>query len=263
VSLTSPTATWTVTALDTGTSVIEHSTLTYLTHCGEAIRIPRVIWVLEGPTTIIVDTSVPRVGDAPRFVGEHFTRDSDQEPSRALQLAGVDPSAVEYVILTHLHWDHAGNCDLFPYAKIIVQDKELRYALAPPPFFAKAFLAPLSGWPRPPYLLGNLVLIDGERTVAPGVRIVPAPGHTPGSQAVLANTAAGTICIAGDAVMSFANLAGDIPPGFHCDVDASIRSMQHLRECADSILPSHDYAIFSGGSRIATFPSPNEEGPKQ
>jgi N-acyl homoserine lactone hydrolase len=257
------TATWTVKALDTGSSVVEHSLLTYLRHCGERVRIPRVMWVLEGPTTIIVDTSVPRTGDAHHFVGEHFERDHDQEPTHALRLAGVDVAAVEYVILTHLHWDHAGNCDLFPNAKILVQEEELRYALAPGPFFEKSFLAPLSGWSRPPYLVGGLTPIEGEHAVAPGVQILPAPGHTPGSQAVIVNTIAGTICIAGDAVMSFDNLASDIPPGFHWDVDASMKSMHRLKERADRVLPSHDYAIFQTGSHVATFPTSANGGSAQ
>ena len=65
-----------------------------------------------------------------------------QEPANALRDAGVDPRDVEFVVLTHLHWDHAGNCDLFPDARVLVQRDELRYAIAPGRFFRKSFLAP-------------------------------------------------------------------------------------------------------------------------
>ncbi len=157
------------------------------------------------------------------------------------------------MLLTHLHWDHAGNCDLFPEARVLVQESELRYALVPGRFFRKAFLSPLSGWPHPPYLLPNLETVKGEVEIRPGIRTLPVPGHTPGSQAILVDTAQGRYVIAGDAVFTYENLERDIPPGFHNDVDHSMESMEMLRQRADHILPSHDYAIFSKGP-VGSFP---------
>lgn len=244
---------WTIKALDTGSSTVDRSVVTYLAGAGSVVRIPRVMWVLEGPATIVVDTSVPMGGLAHEFVGEQFTRTPDQEPANALRLGGVDPKDVSVVLLTHLHWDHAGNGELFPQARILVQERELRYAVAPGRFFARAFLAPQAGWSIPPYLLPNLEVVRGEAPVLPGVSVVPVPGHTPGSQAVLVDTEAGRFCIAGDAVMSFANLEADCPPGFHVDVDQSMDSMDLLRRRADVILPSHDYGVFADGP-VAVFP---------
>lgn len=247
-------ATWRIKAVDTGTSVIEKSIITYMRGFGEPLRIPRIIWVLEGETTIVVDTSVPRHGKPSEFIGEHFERQRDQEPANALDLAGIKLTDVEYVLLTHLHWDHAGNCDLFPEARVLVQEAEARYALAPGRFFRKSFLAPLSGYEYPPpYLLPNLDFITGERIIRPGVSVVPVPGHTPGSMAVLVDTGQGRYCIAGDAVMSYENFDDDIPPGFHVDVDESMAAMDLLRQRADRVLPSHDYKVFGGG-RVVEFP---------
>ncbi len=242
-----PTPTWTIQAVDTGTSWLDQSMLTYTAGVGEVVRIPRIMWVISGPTTIIVDTSVPTGGRASEFIGEELTRTADQEPANALRLAGVDPKDVEYVVLTHLHWDHAGNCDLFPDADVLVQDAELRYAIAPGRFFRKAFLSPQSGWGTPPYLLPNLVTVPGERVLAPGVRLVQAPGHTPGSQAVIVDTPDGSFGIAGDAISSYRNIDQDLPPGYHVDVDESMDTMDRLRAQADFLLPSHDYAVFSDG----------------
>src|SRR5262245_41843825 len=105
-------AQWRILALDTGTSTLDKSMLTYTRDAGTVIRIPRIMWVLQGPTTIVVDTSVAPGGRSEEFIGEDLVRTPDQVPANALRAAGVDPQDVELVVLTHLHWDHAGNCDL-------------------------------------------------------------------------------------------------------------------------------------------------------
>src|SRR5436309_13819286 len=96
---------WQILALDTGSSMLEQSMLTYTSGFGELVSVPRIMWLLRGPTTVVVDTSVPRIGSAAEFIGEDFTRTAGQDPRNALSAAGVQPADVEYVILTHLHWD--------------------------------------------------------------------------------------------------------------------------------------------------------------
>jgi N-acyl homoserine lactone hydrolase len=243
-----PAPLWTITALDTGSTLLEKSMLTYTVGFGEIVRIPRVMWLLQGPSTVIVDTSVPMLGQPSEFIGEDFSRTADQEPRNALSLAGVDPNDVEFVVLTHLHWDHAGNCDLFPEARVLVQEAELRYAIAPGRFFRKSFLSPLSGWGTPPYLVPALDVVHPETQILPGLRVVPAPGHTPGSQAVVVDTVHGSFAIAGDAVCTYENIEADIPPGFHVDVDRCMTTLDSLRAVADHVLPSHDYAVFTDGN---------------
>ena len=243
----SPAAAWQIFALDTGSSMLEQSMLTYTTGFGQIVNVPRIMWLLRGPTTVIVDTSVPRLGSAAEFIGEDFSRTEGQDPANALSAAGVNPHDVEFVVLTHLHWDHAGNCDLFPDATVLVQEDELRYAISPGRFFRRSFLSPLGGWGVPPYIVPNLDVVLGVTEIAPGLRVEPAPGHTPGSQAVVVTTADGTFAIAGDAVMTYANVEADIPPGFHTDVDDAVASIDRLASLADSLLPSHDYAVLSEG----------------
>jgi len=238
---------WTIDAVDTGTSTLDGSMLTYTLGAGTTVRIPRVIWVLRGPTTVVVDTSVPPGARPSEFIGEVLDRTPDQEPANALNLAGLDPKDVEFVVLTHLHWDHAGNCDLFPEATVLVQDAELRYAIAPGRFFRKAFLAPSSGWGIPPYLVPNLRTVSGEHELAPGLRLVRAPGHTPGSQALVVDTQHGSFAIAGDAVCTYDNIDRDLPPGYHVDVDDCMDTLDALRGAADYLLPSHDYGVFTDG----------------
>jgi glyoxylase-like metal-dependent hydrolase (beta-lactamase superfamily II) len=240
-------ARWTIKALDTGSTLLEKSMLTYTVDVGTKITVPRVIWVLEGPTTIVVDTSTGLDGKSSEFLGEDVHRTAAQQPANALRDAGIDPQDVELVILTHLHWDHAGNNDLFPDARVLVQLKELRYAISPGRFFHKAFLSPQSGWGAPSYLMPNLDTVDGEAAIAPGLTVVPTPGHTPGSHSVIAETEHGRFAIAGDAISLYENIEKDIPPGFHVDVDAAVDSMDRLRSKADHFLPGHEYEVFSDG----------------
>lgn len=238
---------WRILALDTGTSLLEKSMLTYTSGFGEIVRVPRIMWVLTGPATVVVDTSVPMHGKPEEFIGEDFSRTRDQEPANALRRAGIDPKDVEYVLLTHLHWDHAGNCDLFPDARVLVQRTEMRYAAAPGRFFERSFLSAPGGWDHPPYLVPNLEILDGAIAIAAGLSVLPVPGHTPGSQAIIASTAAGTFCISGDAVCTYENVERDLPPGFHVDVDDSMDSMDRMRATADYLLPSHDYEVLTDG----------------
>lgn len=239
-------AKWKVVALDTGTSVIDKSIITYLTGMGTPVRIPRVMYYLEGPKRVIVDTSAESPEVAERAVGENLTRRPEQEPAAALRAIGVEPESIDAVILTHLHWDHCGNNRLFSRAKLYVQADELRYAWAPSPAFAKAYLSPQAGF-MPPFAGQRFELLEGPAELWPGLRVMPAPGHSPGLQVVLVETNQGVCCAASDAVMSFENLEKMIPPGFHYAVDPALRSMQEIARLADVILPGHDYSLFAQG----------------
>lgn len=242
---------WRIVALDTGTSEIEKSILTYLTDCGATIRIPRVMWYIESlgpyPKRIMVDTSAESSEVAEHIIGENLTRTPEQEPIRAMKGIGVRPQDIDYVILTHLHWDHAANNHLFPNAKFLVQRSELRYAYAPNRYFEKAFLSPQGGY-TPPYLKTQFDLIQGDVELFSGVQLLHSPGHTPGSQAVRVKTSQGWATVSGDAIFTYENLEKDIPPGFHVNLDAAMDSMHKIAAVSDLVLPSHDYRVFKTNS---------------
>jgi glyoxylase-like metal-dependent hydrolase (beta-lactamase superfamily II) len=109
----------------------------------------------------------------------------------ALAEVGVAPEVIDLVVLTHLHFDHAGGATrleggrlrpTFPRARYVVQSRELEDATHVhernrASYLARDFVPLLEA--------GVLDQIDGEAEVAPGVRALPTPGHCPGHQSVL------------------------------------------------------------------------------
>ena len=127
----------------------------------------------------------------------------DRTVETALGEVGVSPAQIDLVIVTHLHFDHAGGLtrlgpngelDLtFPNAEIIVQQQEWDDALARRSTMNGTYLAshldPIADRVRP---------VNGEAMITDGLRVMPTPGHTWGHQAVLFEDADGTICFPGD-----------------------------------------------------------------
>ena len=234
---------WTITMLDTGTQTQDKGFMTYLTDMGQPIQIPVTVALIEGPEKILVDTSFLSVERTWEIRRRKIVRAPAQELIPALTAAGARPEEISIVIHTHLHYDHAGNNRLFPRARFFVQREELRYALAPTSFDASAYFAPHLGI-TPDYLGTRFDLLDGDAEIAPGVRVITTPGHTPGHQSVLVETAAGRYCIAGDAVMWFENLERNIPPGIHTSTIDCMASMARIVREADHVLPAHDPKLF-------------------
>jgi glyoxylase-like metal-dependent hydrolase (beta-lactamase superfamily II) len=133
-----------------------------------------------------------------------------------LARAGVSPDEVDLVILTHLHTDHVGwaatgRRPYFRNARYAVQRAELdapRHVAA----------ATLDGIVAPLRDSGQLDLLDGDRVLAPGLRVVATPGHTPGHQCVLLDGGGRTLALTGDLVLHAVHLV-DAAVGYRFDED--------------------------------------------
>ena len=89
-------------------------------------RLDYFFWIVRRPDeTILVDT-----GFDPD-VGRRRGRTCLIEPAVAMAQLGVSPDTVSRVVLTHLHYDHTGNLDLFPDAQLLVPARELDFWLGP------------------------------------------------------------------------------------------------------------------------------------
>ena len=76
--------------------------------------------------------------------------------------------------------------------------------------------------------------------VVPGLRIIQTPGHTPGHQSVLVNTAEGVLCVSGDAACMMENLTLPTPPGTHIGSAVSLASLKKIADLSDRVLMNHD-----------------------
>ena len=111
---------------------------------------------------------------------------------------------VALVVNTHLHFDHCGGNRLFPGIPIHVQQRELEDARRGGDEYT------IPAWVDFPG--STYVTHEGEAELLPGVRLLPAPGHTAGHQVVLVEAAEGPVCLGGDVGYSFRELGrGDTP----------------------------------------------------
>jgi len=204
------------------------------------------MWYLAGTKeNIVVDLGPPDPAEAMRQQGFVMTRTAPQEPLEALKSAGVHPEAVKTVIVTHLHWDHSCGFHLFPNAVFIIQRKEIQYAAAPLPAHRTLYWGKHAERPQFMDYLARIAMIDGDRSMEPGVEAISIPGHTPGSQGVSVKTAAGTYVVAGDTVGLYECWESDprVPSGIFNNLEDCYASMEKIARIADHVLPGHDARV--------------------
>jgi glyoxylase-like metal-dependent hydrolase (beta-lactamase superfamily II) len=202
---------------------------------------------------VIVDTGFGEAAAAAR--GRIITRPVIE----GLRDAGIDHLLVEDVILTHLHYDHAGSLGTFPNAKFHVQDAEMAFATGRQ-IRNREVRAPFDGEPvaqlvRKLYA-DHVVFHDGDDEFAPGIALRLCQGHTAGLQAVVCDTARGPVVLASDAAHLYANITRRIPFPIFVDEPAYAAAQARVMELAghslDHVIPGHDPLV------LACFPSEND-----
>ena len=142
---------------------------------------PVYVHVIDHPDgRVLVDTGMTALHPAV----------ADMDPRlMPLSKQDFDLAAVDFVVNTHLHFDHCGGNHLFAGTPIYVQRRELDDALGRDDYTIRE-------WVDAPGVVYEPV--DGELELLPGIRLVPAPGHTPGSQVVVVDTGGRPVVICGD-----------------------------------------------------------------
>ncbi|MEM7216388.1 MAG: N-acyl homoserine lactonase family protein [Pseudomonadota bacterium] len=213
------------------------------------------IWVLQsGDETIVVDTGYDE--------GEASRRDRPilRDPANALQTIGISAENVTTVIITHLHYDHAGGLDRYPNAIFHLQKSEMEFATGPC-MCADVLQMPFTvdhvcEMVRNVYS-GRVVFHDGDGAVADGVTVHCVGGHSRGLQAVRVKTSAGYLCLASDASHYYENFLLKKPFPIVVDLESMIAGFDLIRKLASSpslVIPGHDPQV------TVSFPEDGNSG---
>ena len=198
-------------------------------------------WVIRGErSVIVVDTGFEAATAARR------DRELTRHPIEALAAIGVDVSDVSDVIITHMHWDHVGNLDLFPYARVHLQEAELGFCTGPRMthhVIRKTFEADDVATAIRHLFAGRLRLHRSVAEITPGVSVHPVGGHTPGIQVVRVPTSRGWIVLASDAAHLWANIRHRRPFPIVDDLARMLEAyvtIEALADGEDHVIPGHD-----------------------
>jgi len=199
------------------------------------------VWVVRsGQRTIVVDTGFRQE------IARQRKRDFLEAPEHLLARFGVSPGDVTDVVLTHLHYDHAGNLDQFPNAIFHIQDREVNFATGRFMCFSRF---------RHAFEVDDVVLLvrlvydgrvkfyDGDCELMPGITMHRIGGHSDGLQCVRVNTARGWVVLASDTTHFYENFQSErpFPTVFHLgDMMAGFRRIAELAGSADRVIPGHD-----------------------
>jgi glyoxylase-like metal-dependent hydrolase (beta-lactamase superfamily II) len=212
------------------------------------------VWVLRrSDCSFVIDTGFAREAAARR------KRDWIRCPADSLRLIGLDPDKVTDVILTHFHYDHAGNLDRFPRARFHLQDREMIYSTGRSmchhalrsPFDLENVLAMV----RHVYS-DRAIFHDGEAELVPGLTLHRVGGHTAGLQVARVWTRRGWIVVASDASHLYANFQQKRPFPIVYSVAEMLEGfglLNHLADSPEHIVPGHDPLV------MKYYPPPNPQ----
>jgi N-acyl homoserine lactone hydrolase len=154
----------------------------------------------------------------------------------ALKKRGLAPRDIDVVVMSHAHWDHAQNFDVFDHAPLVLHPHERKYARAPH----------RNDWATPQWSGAmidshpNVVEVEDGYEIEPGVRVIHTPGHSPGSICVVADTNDGPVAITGD-VLHFASAAlTKVNPLVFWNAEQATRSIERILEITTTVYPGHD-----------------------
>lgn len=204
------------------------------------------VWAARHAATgaaVVFDTGFPAARAA--AYGHTWHR----SPAEALALIGIDAASVADVVLTHLHYDHAGGYDAFPAARFHLQDAELAYATGRcmcHPHLRRPFVAEdVTGLVHNVYR-DRVVFHDGDAEPWPGIRLLRIGGHSAGLMSARVETVSGPIVLASDAAHFDETLRGNPFPIVY-DMKAVLEGYRRLIAEAGGdpgrVVPGHDPSV--------------------
>jgi len=213
------------------------------------LDIQMMVWLLKGPNgaNILVDSGFYRE----KFVKQWKVKDFIK-PSDALAKVGLKPEDITDLIITHMHWDHAGGMDLFPKARVWIQQDEYSY------YTGEAWQpnGNHGGVDQDDVMAlvklnteGRVRLVKGDdQEVTAGIKIYTGGRHTYASQYVGVNTKAGTVVVASDNCYLYENIDKHAPIAQTWDAASNLKAQDRMKQLASNsrlIVPGHDPSVFT------------------
>lgn len=223
-------------------------------HHDTPMPIDYFVWALvNSERTIVVDTGFDHAQ------GKQRGRQVLRLPREALAMLQIDAAKVKDVIVTHMHYDHAGTLDDFPAARFHVNDLELGFTtgrLMCHESFRHAYEADHVCAMIRSLFEGRVAFHQGEEQIAPGVSVHHIGGHTPGMQSVRVKTKRGWVVLASDACHFYENAQGQKPfPVVYnvADMMDGWGKLERLAESPKHVVPGHDPLV------LKRYPAPKAD----
>ncbi|MBZ5673875.1 MAG: N-acyl homoserine lactonase family protein [Acidobacteriia bacterium] len=204
------------------------------------------VWAIVGENrTFVVDTGFNAE------MARKRKRELFRTPAEGLKMIGIEPAQVKDVIVTHMHYDHAGCLDEFPAARYHVQDREMAFCTGRHmchgvtrfPFEASDVTSMVER-----IFEGRVAFHDGDDELAPGVTLHHIGGHSMGLQVVRVRTRRGWVVVASDASHFYANMEQGRPYPVLFNVGEMLEGFNTVRKLAESprhVIPGHDPLVLA------------------
>jgi len=218
------------------------------------LDIQMMVWLLKGSngSNVLVDSGFYRAKLFKQWKVRDFIK-----PSEAISKLGLKAEDITDVIVTHMHWDHAGGMDLFPKARIWIQQDEYVY------YTGEAWQPEGShgGIDSEDVMAlvkanteGRVRFVQGDDQEAiDGIRFYTGGRHTYASQYVGVRAKVGTVIIASDNCYLYENLDKRVAIAQTLDAASNLKAQDRMKQLASTsrlIVPGHDPAVFT------RFPAP-------
>jgi len=218
-------------ALDCGSIYVDKgNVLTYRVDVGKKVEVPIFAFLIKSEKeNLLFDTGVDLDDhDFLTPLGKDIKMNEEDFILNRLRNIGLSPEQINYVFISHLHFDHSGLLRYFKKARLFIQRQEYGYAINPPPFAEPLYRrhyynSPALSWQ----------VLEGDESLMPGVTAISTPGHTPGHQSLMVNLPeGGTIILTGDCAYLSENIEKEIIPGLFMDPLQALHSLKKLKNLA-------------------------------
>lgn len=178
-------------------------------HEDESLSMDYFVWLIKSEDNcILVDTGFTKE------VAIQRKREFIRDPIETLADLNIKPTDINYVIITHMHYDHIGNLKNYPNAKFIIQEKEMAFwtgRYASKPLFKKHIEEEDVIHLVEENFKERVIFVDNNEEIFPGINIWYTGGHSAGLQIVTVETSKGRVVLASDALHFYENLHKERP----------------------------------------------------